>query len=145
MKLYLSASYVRKHELRGYRSVLESLGHEVTSTWLDEPDYGDDGVSMMQGPDYCALAHRDCVDIDRADAFVAFTEPPNGAPRGGRHVEYGYAHAKNKALFVIKHRENAFHHLPNVLFFDDFDHFVRVYGHVGNLKTIGLESPAVSH
>jgi hypothetical protein len=134
MRIYLSASYPRKHELRGYANRLIGLGQEITSSWLDEPEYGDDGVSMTVGPNYCELAARDCVDIDRSNAFVAFTEPPSGPPRGGRHVEFGYAIAKNKALFVINHRENAFHHMPNVLFFDDFEHFVRTWGHVGELE-----------
>jgi len=134
MTIYMSASYPRKAELRGYRIILQQLGHDVTSEWLNEIDYGDDGVSMTPGPDYCTLAERDVFDIDRADSFMAFTEPPNGPPRGGRHVEYGIAVAKCKKLFVIGYRENAFHHLPHVLFFDSFDHFVRTWGHVQNLS-----------
>src|SRR5262245_42163254 len=130
MKLYLSASYVRKPELQGYRNTLICLGHEVTSQWLDEPENEDDGYGMHVGPDYCFLAERDVYDIDRADGFVAFTEAPGGYPRGGRHVEYGIAIAKCKQLFVVGYRENAFHHLPHVMFYDNFEHFTKWYGPV---------------
>jgi len=130
MKLYLSASYVRKQELRGYRSRLENLGHVITSEWLNEPEYGDDGYTMKEGPDYLFLANRDVVDIELSEGFVAFTEAPGGYPRGGRHVEYGIAIAMKKELFVVGYRENAFHHLPDVRFFDNFDHFEKWYGPV---------------
>jgi hypothetical protein len=38
--------------------------------------------------------------------------------RGGRHVEFGAAVATGKRLIVVGHRENLFHHLPGVEFFD---------------------------
>lgn len=135
--------------MRGYRATLLSLGHEVTSSWLNEADYGDNGISMDYPVDFCAFAEQDCRDIDRADCFMAFTEGPGGAPRGGRHVEYGIAIAKLKTLFVIGHRENAFHHLPHVIFLDSFEHWVKTWGNVMQYPPVTVHpdiySPVVSH
>ena len=35
-KVYLAARYSRNEEMRGVRDVLEVLGYEVTSRWIDQ-------------------------------------------------------------------------------------------------------------
>ena len=43
---------------------------------------------------------------------IFFSEPSDKAVRrGGRHVEFGFAMAGNKPIFVIGPKENIFHYL----------------------------------
>ena len=64
---------------------------------------------------------EDVTDVCSADVVVSFTEPPrSNHSRGGRHVEFGMAHALRKQLVVVGHRENLFHYLPQVEFFTDW-------------------------
>jgi hypothetical protein len=114
-KIYLAARYSRNDEMRGVRDVLEVLGFEVTSRWIDlHPDVvGDfsssfDATTLNETPELCApLGQHDLDDIDRADWVVNFTCGTGG--KGGRHVEFGYGMAKGKRLFVVGPREHVFH------------------------------------
>lgn len=54
------------------------------------------------------------------------------AGRGGRHVEFGLAVALGKRLIVIGHRENLFHHLPAVEFFESPQEMMRSLGCAGD-------------
>jgi hypothetical protein len=59
-----------------------------------------------------------------ADVLMAFTEFPGQTPgraRGGRHVEFGIAFAKEKRLMIVGPRENIFHWLPSVEVYPDFE------------------------
>lgn len=122
-KIYLAARYSRNAEMRGVRDVLESLpgnNYTVTSRWIDlHPDVvGDFSTSFTADdlntqPDRCApLGQHDLNDIDAADWVLNFTCGTGG--KGGRHVEFGYALATGKRLFVVGPRENVFHALPQV-------------------------------
>ena len=67
----------------------------------------------------------DLEDVDRADSLLFFAEDPLiGTPRGGRHVEFGYALAKGKRCIVIGGEENIFHYLPNVMHFPTVSAFL---------------------
>lgn len=35
MKIYLAARFSRNDEMRGVRDVLETMGHQITSRWID--------------------------------------------------------------------------------------------------------------
>jgi len=86
---------------------------------------------MGDNPDlfYRELALADIQDIDRAEAILLYSEDPTvGVPRGGRHVEFGYALAKGKRLFVIGPKENIFHCVDGVEHFADFNAFIMEYG-----------------
>lgn len=135
MKIYLASSYLRRLELCGYRDRLQAIGHIVTSRWLngahvitDRPD-GDDGSCS---PEAALLrqvyGNEDLLDLNAASVVIGFTEPPNSrSARGGRHVEFGYALAKGKQLIVVGYRENIFHWLPAVRFFESFDDFLEAF------------------
>lgn len=131
-KVYLAAPFARQAEMIEYARELQDMGIEVTSRWLHEGEsLNDRGEAIKQSiPDHIAAQH-DLEDIDRADVMIQFTEPPASSrestqfftrynPRGGRHVEFGYALAKGKQLWVIGYRENIFHHLPNVFFWNSW-------------------------
>jgi len=136
MKIYLASRYSRREELCEYRMELERGGHTVTSRWLngshqitnEGKPIDETGEALIENGT-CADAARlrrafvleDVVDVMAADVVVSFTEPPrSNHSRGGRHVEFGMAHALGKQLVVVGHRENLFHYLPQVEFFADW-------------------------
>ena len=112
MLIYLAAAYSRRLELRAYADQLRALGHEVTSSWLEEPPAGvtDDGVTIT-GPEeaLAAIGDRDLHDIERCELFVAFSEPPGAWSRGTRHAELGAALAWGKRVWLVGEREHLFH------------------------------------
>lgn len=114
MKIYLAAAYARQNEMQGVRDVLEALGHEVTSTWIDrttEPPGGIGAAELIIVPETAAeYARTDLADIDRTEVVVSFT---GEGTRGGRHTDYGYALGRGKYLIGVGPREHIFHALAN--------------------------------
>jgi nucleoside 2-deoxyribosyltransferase len=115
MKFYIAALYGRRDEMRSYEKRLVAMGHEPTARWLWENDESnwDVGSSM------------DIADIDEADTVITFTQPRGSFNSGGgRHFELGYAFAKKKPIVLIGPREIVFHHLPQIMRYDNFDKFL---------------------
>ncbi len=120
IKVYLASRYSRHEEMQGVRDILRAFGIEVTSRWIDcHPDVvGDFGSSftprdLNSKPDECALlGQHDIDDLRAADTVISFTSGDGG--KGGRHVEFGMAHALGKRLIVVGPRENVFHTLAEV-------------------------------
>lgn len=114
--VYIAAAYGRRAEMDTYADELRSLGVRVTSRWLSgehEAADADPGTLARQ------FAQDDIADLLAADTLVTFTEPPrSSASRGGRHVEFGIALVSGLRLVVVGHRENVFHHLPQVEFYE---------------------------
>ena len=124
MKLYLAARFSRQLELRKYADELRSNGIIVTSRWLGQHDESTYEELTPEGCQKCG--EHDVEDVLAADGIVSFTEP-NGIPntsRGGRHVELGIAIGAGKKLYAIGPRENVFHWLPSILWYETFDHFM---------------------
>lgn len=124
-KIYLAARYSRRDEMKALATQLRMAGFVTTSRWLHE----DKPLDTQLGDDppvfYRVTAEIDLDDIDRADAIVFFAEDPKvGTPRGGRHVEFGYALGKGKLCYVIGGEENIFHFLPRVLNFSTAQAFL---------------------
>lgn len=143
MRIYLAARYSRREELCVYRSVLEKMGHVVTSRWLNGAHQisdrgtpiGDQGEKMVEGDDgnnsdeaarmRDRFAREDFADCMSCDLLIAFTEPPrSSASRGGRHVELGIALGTMKRVFVVGHRENIFCWMEDVRFFERFNDLI---------------------
>ena len=137
MRIYLAARYSRREELCAYRDQLRAVGHEVRARWLDGSHQisdggipiGDHGEHLVEGDDGNASEHAaalrcrfvldDFEDVITADIVISFTEPPRAkANRGGRHVEFGIALANRARLIVVGYRENIFHWLPQVEFYE---------------------------
>lgn len=128
MKFYIASRYSRRLEMCQVRAWLVNLGHEVTSRWLDTNwEYSPGQSSSNAPPEYREQYSKwDLEDIRKCDCLITFTEPPDLAGgRGGRHVEFGIAIGLNKALVVIGHYENIFHHLPGVSFFATLESFMK--------------------
>lgn len=120
MKIYLAARYSRCKELQKYRDQLQSLGHTVVSRWIDGGhEITKEGSTVADYQERIRFAQEDKADLESSDCVISFTEEPRKTNiRGGRHVEFGMALALNKRVLVIGHRENVFHCLPQVEFFD---------------------------
>lgn len=115
MKLYLGARYTRKDEARGLAETLVRNGFEVTATWFYEPDSSTVQLDEVEKTTLIAYAKRDIAEINAADVFVLMSDGPREKhPRGGKHVEFGYALGKGKPVIVFGPVENIFHHLPDV-------------------------------
>lgn len=125
MKIYLAANYSTHPEMRTYAETLKASGHEVTSEWINGTHGGDNKAEY---------AHIDLRDVDSADAVIFFSEaPPNSRTRGGKHVEFGYALAKGKRLFIVGGCHNVFHYLPEVIQRVEFSDILRLLGQISTL------------
>jgi hypothetical protein len=116
VKFYIASRYSRRNEMRLVAQRLIAKGLIVTSRWLSE----DKPLQTQMGDDsdefYIETAKIDLEDIDAASHVLFFSEDPLiGTPRGGRHVEYGYALAKRKQIRVIGPKENVFHYGSDLL------------------------------
>lgn len=126
MKAYLAARYSRKNEIKGLVPIFGANGISVCSRWLHETSPPDVTLAEVS-PEFCQeTALVDLEDIEAADVLVFFAEDPLvGTPRGGRHVEFGFALGIGKRIAVIgKERENIFHYLPQVSIYPDVKSFL---------------------
>lgn len=133
MKIYLAARYSKHPEMQGVRDVLNTLGHEVTSRWIDcHTDVTGDFTSsftydfLNDQPEKCGpLGEHDLADVAAADAVISFTYPPGeDGGKGGRHVEFGYGLALNKRMILVGPRQHVFHTLPSVEWYPDWSRLV---------------------
>lgn len=130
MNIYLSAWHSRKVEMRTYRDTLQSMGHIVTSSWIDYQGFSSDAelLGMNENLDYlnkaAVLAERDLHDLDHAQLMILFTTFPTKGT-GGHSVELGYSMAMHKAIAVIGPRENIFQATLYVNWYPDWQTFLK--------------------
>jgi len=124
MKIYLAARYSFRAEIKGYAKQLETLGFEITSSWLNQRAGADND---MEKPDYKLkkFARRDYDDVARADCVILFTKEPENK-RGGHHVEFGIGYALKKRMIVVGKKENIFHYLEEVTHYNTFEELLKV-------------------
>ena len=124
MKIYLAAPYAGRDILKEHLSFWQDHGHEVTCGWVKGTrplETSSFGISATSTDDeVTAHAEMDLADIDEADVLVHYTaqylqslDPSLGSVThnlhsGGRHVETGYAIAKEKPVVIIGPMENIF-------------------------------------
>jgi len=104
MKIYLASRFRNKEKIRVLKSELNCCGHQALCSWLDENPANTKEEN----------ARRDLQEIDEADALLLFTEDCELVP-GGMHVEFGYALAKGKKLFLLGPPVNIFNYLSEVV------------------------------
>lgn len=104
MKIYLAAPYSQMELMREWEKVVEAHGHVCTAQWI---------CGKEKHMTTAEAGQMDLDDIDRADAIVSYVLPKGTMfSSGGRHVEFGYALAKQKILINIgTEPENIFHNL----------------------------------
>lgn len=122
--VYIAAKYSAKKEVEDFASYVNRLGAvKVVSTWhkstVPEKDLSDPTEAFGFQTDPVGskkYAIKDLEEIDRSDVLVFYAEDANNQPpKGGRHVEFGYALAMKKTIIVIGERENVFHTMVTVV------------------------------
>lgn len=127
MKVYIAAPYAARELAKTYADELATIGIECTSTWVTETTTIDNqSTGAATGLDDEQVRQHvttDLRDIARADVLVHLTAEhvwhntnssysSSKAPAlnsGGRHVELGYALARNKPIVNVGDPENVFH------------------------------------
>src|SRR5688572_5716930 len=91
MDIYLGARYSRHPEMQHIAEELCTLGHTVTSRWIEGSHDVVESDPTQQHSDRVRFAVEDLADLMRANCHISFTETPGseqGRGRGGRHVEF---------------------------------------------------------
>ena len=119
MKVYLAGPYGARETIAGYRDELNTIGIEVTATWLTETHEIADGTTgaatALTDDTVARHAKTDLIDVERADLLVLFTAKSVGTEGGGgRHIETGYALALSKPVLVVGEPENIFHRIGSL-------------------------------
>ena len=123
--LYIAGRYSRRDEFRQVRDKLIKRGYSVTSRWLNEDKPLNGCMGQETSEWYYRTQAVDLVDIFDASAVLFFAEDPKQQPpRGGRHVEFGYALGLLKPIYVIGPHENVFHFNPLVVHFNSLEDFL---------------------
>lgn len=112
MRIYIAGKYEARARLIEWRGRLIGLGHEVTSTWLDETIKREESTPAYD----VAAAQRDIEAIQGSDLFILDTL--DLSVTGGREVEYGIAYLRGCDLWVVGPRRNIFHQLADKHFID---------------------------
>ena len=133
--VYLAAQFARRDELANYIPAFDAAGISVTSRWLKQMTPLDGLAARHTADENRHFADVDIADVDIADGFVFFAEDPLvGIPRGGRHVEFGWALARGKEVAVIGPRENVFHWLlPSSAIYTSVDEFLLPWNRAGHI------------
>ena len=138
MKVYLAAAWGRRAEIEEVAVRLRKLGVEITSNWLSEEKAQQTGAKEKFLRD---RAYLDLEDVARADAIVRFTDPefldkttelaPKALMSGARMVEFGYAKALGKTLYVVGGKQNVFDRLDGIVHLKDVDELCHVLSQEG--------------
>lgn len=128
MNIYIAGRYSRRDEFRQVRDKLIKRGHTVTSRWLDENEPLNSQMGQHSSEWYVATQCVDLTDVELADAILFFAEDPLvGTPRGGRHVEFGFALGLGQRIHVIGPKENVFHYNPMVTHYSSLEDFLATH------------------
>lgn len=99
---YLAGKYSDREKLCAYASVLRANGFYVNAEWL-EGQHEKRAVKAQQ-----TYAQADLRDIRDSHRFIMVQNPESSS---GRNVEFGYALAMNKLIYIIGEPSTVFHHL----------------------------------
>ena len=111
MKIYVRGTFERRLELRPVKDAIWHLGHEMTSSWIDEvarPPH------MTQEEFRRKLAIKDIAETIAADLLIVDTERVSG----GKNVELGVALGRHQHMMVwrVGKATNVFHELVDKAF-----------------------------
>lgn len=111
MKVYMAGPFNQRPFLRKMRERLWQMGHEVTARWLDEPNKP---PFILQESFERQTAIKDLCDISESDLLILDLRNPSTT--GGRLIEYGFALARQKAVWVIGKSDSIFFRLADLRF-----------------------------
>lgn len=122
MRVYIAGPYEARPVLQLLARDLESVGFTSTARWLGETHDINAGTigpaAALSDEQVTEHALGDFHDILSADVLVLVTAETAAkwmrnallaVGSGGRHVETGYALARNLPVFVVGEAENVFH------------------------------------
>lgn len=130
MKIYIAARFSKRPEANALAQKLKAMGHAITSRWVkpDSDHVAPSGLSRQAADaERQRFAVEDIEDLDDCNWCISLMEEPRNNSRGGRHVEFGYALARNVRITIIGPRETVFHHLGRVEHFETVEDFLEVY------------------
>jgi hypothetical protein len=125
MKIYIGGSITGRARLRSVRDSLWALGHDVTSTWLDEvlksPHmHDDDFYRKLVIKDLCEASAAELVIIDSIDR----------SSTGGSDCEFGFTLGRHHRamLWLIGPIRSVFHLIADHHFdnWDDLLNYLKV-------------------
>ena len=118
MKIYVCGTFGDQKALRAEADKLWALGHEITSTWLQEVKRP---AAMTQETFREKLAVKDLAEVKSADLLIL----DNRQKSGGKNVEWGIALGEHQRmqLWLVGDITNVFHEL-NDMRFDNWDDVV---------------------
>ena len=113
MRIYIAGKFERRPILRPYAAQIWELGHEITSSWLNEVSRM---PQMQLGEFMRKLAVKDLTEIRAADLLILDTGV--ASERGGKEVEFGFALGQHqgKLLWIVGPPRNVFHWLADRVF-----------------------------
>lgn len=121
MRIYIAGTFADQRALRDTASELWLLGHEITSTWLQEVKRPSD---MSEAVFKRKLAIKDFCEVARADLVIL----DNRQSSGGKNAEWGFAlgEFQKKQLWLVGQPTNVFQYLADQQFatWDDLFHFI---------------------
>lgn len=128
-KIYLAAAWGRRFEIKQVALILERMGYEVTSRWLDQENFGASNLQNTADKEMFLQKHAliDVDDVLRADILIRFSDADemkkplvdSKLVSGARMFEMGMAYATNlfaheMLIIVVGGNQNIFDRLPNV-------------------------------
>ncbi len=96
MIIYTAASFAEQERIRQYKEPLFKMGHSVISTWLEE-QIKPDGMAEVNFERKMAM--KDLQEVAQADCMILDVDNPR--PTAGKMVEFGFALAKHKLIYVV--------------------------------------------
>lgn len=96
MKIYTAGSFVEQARIRKMKENLVELGHVVTSTWLYEQV---PPVGIKEKDFHRKMAIKDLNEVSEADCLILDVDNPTKTM--GKNIEFGFALAKHKLLYVV--------------------------------------------
>lgn len=86
MRIYVSGSWASRDKLRPMAQALRAMGHQVSSSWLDEQEKP---VAMNEIAWRKRIAMKDVAEVSGSDAIIM--DINEDSTTGGRFVEWGVA------------------------------------------------------
>src|ERR1039458_5245936 len=118
MKIYIASRFADRLRLRQVADKIWNMGHEITSTWLNEVTKT---PSMTREEFWNCLARKDLQEIAASDLVIRDVHKISST--GGADTEFGFALARHQHCLVWtvgKAPRNVFHTLADK-HFDTWD------------------------
>lgn len=111
MNIYIAGKFTAWERLRGHRDNLRSLGHQVSSEWMNNGEASNGTSLSPQSGVNMVEALRDIREVKLCETLIIDTIDESNT--GGREVELGMAMEAEKQIIVIGPRRNVFHFIAH--------------------------------